>query len=418
MKYLLINPPFFRFMGLEQDYAPLSLLSVGSFLHEQGHEVFIKNLEITKDLEYKGYDERSDSFNDYLDALNDDGNLVWKEFFDLLLELKPDIVGINVLTVKYKSALKICEMSHNFGCKVIVGGPHLNVYPDSFPDYVTVYTGEFESFGLNERYNLDDLPMTNFDMLLDEYSSEGLAHIISSRGCPFKCRFCASSTIWGRKVTNKSVDRMIDEMTLIYEKFKPEHFTFWDETFTLNKKRILEFCTKYTLPVKWRCDTRADVISDELLVMMKGAGCDQMSLGVESGSQRILDYIGKNEKLEGFISASKLLKKYDFKWKAYCIIGFPEETEDEIFETIKFIKSLEPFRITLSYFTPYLGTSLYDECLENDLIGVDFDPTNFAHQSSYNFFSLTMSRERYDEIKKIVSKEIDDYNKESIKIWK
>jgi radical SAM superfamily enzyme YgiQ (UPF0313 family) len=139
-------------------------------------------------------------------------------------------------------------------------------------------------------------------------------------------------------------------------------------------------------------------------------------MGVESGVQRILDYIGKNEKLADFQRAAKTLNSLGFAWKAYCIIGFPEETEADMFETISFVKSLVPSRITLSFFTPYEGTSLYNECVAEGLIPSAFDVGDFFHQSPCNFFSKNMSKERYDAVREQISSEVDQYNKTHMKI--
>jgi len=420
MKILLINPPFYRFIGLEQDYVPLSLIAVGSQLEKEGHQVIIKNMEIDKNLKYEGYNDRISNFDKYLNALLDNEHYVWNELRDLIRQYNPDKIGITVLNVKYKSSLKIIKISKEFNIPVFVGGPCAITHPNAFTSEVEVITGEFESrfYGGGRIKDLDMLPMPNFDILYDMYSPNGYAHIVSSRGCPFKCKFCASNTIWHRNVTFKSAKRIIDEMTLIKKRFNNNLFTFWDETFTLNKKRLMDFCYLYDIDVKWSCDTRADALNDEVVKAMKNAGCDFMGLGIESGRQHILDYIGKGESLIDFQKTSDILNSNNIKWKAYCIIGFPEETEEDIFETIRFIKSLNPFRIVLSFFTPYEHTELYQECLNKGIIDKNFDSVMFAHQSPYNYFCSKITKERYNEIKKIVSSEVDNYNKEAIKEWK
>lgn len=416
MKILLLNPPFYRFIGLQQDYVPLSLLAVGSHLSQEGHAVKIKNLEVDSRLSYSGYKGRSDNFDKYELGLNTD-NEVWTELRKTIESEKPDSIGITVLSVKYKSALKIINIANEYHIDVFVGGPHLMIYPNDFGG-VAVLKGEFESRGGERIKDLDTLPMPNYDMLLDDYSPNGYSHIVSSRGCPFLCKFCASNTMWDRKVTFKSASRIIREMKDIRDRFKSDSFTFWDETFTIKKNRLIEFCTNYNIDATWNCDTRADVLDEEMLLAMKGANCQHLSLGVESGKQHILNEIGKGETLDDFKRAANLLNKHNIQWKAYCIIGFPQETEEDIFETIRFIKSLSPFRITLSFFTPYKGTELYDYCIENNIIDNSFDPSQFAHQSPHNYFCPKITKERYSEIKQTVSSEIDGYNNEAVKSWR
>jgi radical SAM superfamily enzyme YgiQ (UPF0313 family) len=256
-KILLINPPFYRFMGLEQDYVPLSLLAVGSEMDRRGDKVFIKNMEIGQDMFYKGYTDRGKNYNEYIDALDDISHPVWKEVDKTITDINPDVVGVNVLNVKYDSALKILDIARGHGKDLVVGGNHPTMEPGAYPDDVVVFIGEYESHGGRLKV-LDDTAFPNYDILLDNYSPNGYAHILSSRGCPFKCRFCASKMMWDRKVTYKSVDRIIEEMDYVHKRFSPSYFTFWDEVFTLDKKRLYEFCGKYDVPVQWRCDTRAD----------------------------------------------------------------------------------------------------------------------------------------------------------------
>lgn len=418
MNFLLINPPFYRFMGLEQDYVPLSLLAVGAQLEKDGHQVKIKNMEIDKNLSYQGYSDRSENFYKYLKKIEEE-NDVWDELRNVISSIRPDKIGITVLNTKFKSSLRIIDIAKEFSVPVMVGGPYPTTHSNLFPKHVEVIKGEFESRMDGKRImNLDELDIPTYNNLLDNYSPNGYGHVYSSRGCPFKCTFCASKNIWNRIVSFKSPNRMVEEMSLIYKKVKNDSFTFWDETFTLNKNRLIKFCSLYNLPAYWNCDTRAESLDKEMVIAMKQANCKHISLGIESGVQRILNYIKKGETLEEFIRAANLLNDNGIKWKAYCIIGFPEEDERDIFETMRFIKSLKPFRITLSFFTPYPETELFTECLKMGLITSDYDPTLFAHQSPVNYFCPKIHKERFFEIKNIVSHDCDEYNKQSIKEWK
>lgn len=416
MRILLINPPFSIFLGLEQDYVPLSLLAVGSYLSQIGHEVFIKNLEIGNNAEYLGYSDRSENYDKFIKSINDDSHYIWKELEKTIKLIKPEKVGISVLNVKFKSTLKIIEICDRYGIPVMVGGHHPNIMPDLYPNHVEVIRGEYESGG-DRLKNLDELPFPNYDILLDSYSPNGYGHILSSRGCPFKCTFCASNLMWGRKVTFKSVDRIISEMEYVNRRFKTDYFTFWDETWTVNKKRVFEFSNKYKLDAKWRCDTRADSLDEDLIKAMISSNMGQISIGIETSDEEILKKIGKNEKQSDFIKASEILNKYGVQWKAYLIVGFPYDTEESIINSIEFVKKLHPFRITLSFFTPYLGTPLYEETKKLGLIDNNYDLSLISHQSPHNYFCPNISKDKYNELKNIISKDIDEYNKNAIKIW-
>lgn len=409
---LLINPPFYRFLGLEQDYVPLSLLAVGSEIAASGNKVLIKNLEVGGD-HYVGYSGRVENYDSFLSAV-DSENEIWDELRAVIEKYKPDLIGITVLNVKYRSALRVIRIAEEYGIPVIVGGAHPTIEPDRYE--VEVFRGEFESYG-GRLADLDQTPMPNYDLLLDHYSPNGYAHILSSRGCPYSCRFCASSTMWHRRVTFKSPARIVSEMRMVYERFGSDYFTFWDETFTTNKTRLKEFCSLYDLPSAWRCDTRADSLTDETVQMMKDAGCLQMSLGIESGDDNILRSIGKGETTKDFIRAAEILNRNSINWKAYMIIGFPQDTEETILRSIEFVKSLRPFRITVSFFTPYRGTELYDEVMALGLMDENYDMSLFSHQSPFNYFCPKISKERYFKIRDEVIRDIDEYNKEALKSW-
>jgi len=413
---LLINPPFYRFIGLEQDYVPLSLLAVGTQMVTDGDQVYIKNMEIGQNTHYAGYFERSNHYDIYIDSINDPNHPVWLELHQTINDVKPDKIGINVLNVKYLSALKIINIANEYKIPVIVGGNHPTTDPNVYPKNVEVFCGEYESQGKRIK-NLDEIPFPNYDILLDKYSPNGYGHVLSTRGCPFMCTFCASKIMWNRKVTYKSVDRIISEMKYVNERFKTDYFTFWDETFTINKKRLSDFCSRYDIPAHWRCDTRADSISDEMVKMMKASGCGQISLGLESGDNNTLEYVKKGETTDDFLRAAEILNKNEIEWKAYMIIGFPKDTEESILKSIEFVKKLKPFRITLSFFTPYPGTDLFDEVKAMGLINDTFDMSLFSHQSPHNYFCPQIPKERYFELRNQITQDIDNYNKEGLKTW-
>jgi radical SAM superfamily enzyme YgiQ (UPF0313 family) len=206
-------------------------------------------------------------------------------------------------------------------------------------------------------------------------------------------------------------------MRYVVNRFGADQFTIWDEVFTLHKARLREFCSKYDLTAKWRCDTRADILDDTTVQMMADAGCSQMSIGVESGVNSILRYIGKGETTADYRRAAEILTRNSMQWKAYCIIGFPEETAEDMRHTVEFVKSLQPFRITLSFFTPYKGTPLYGECVERGLIAENTAINDYFHQGPYNYFCPKLSKEEYAQLRDEISAEVDTYNKEALLTW-
>lgn len=417
---LLINPPFYRFQGLEQDYVPLSLLAVGSSIKANGTDVFIKNMEVFDGAHYEGYADRKDSFDRYIAGLNNDNHPAWTGLHELIDTLKPDVIGISVLNVKFHAALKIMEIAKMRGIPVIVGGTHPTIEPERYPDFVDIRPGEFESNG-GRIANLDDLPFPAYDILLDKYSPNGYGHLMSSRGCPFGCKFCASQNIWKRKVTFKSPRRMVMEMKDVHTRFGTNCFTFWDETFTLNHNRLTEFCMRFMesgINATWRCDTRADSLTDDVVKMMKRSRCESISMGVEVGDDYTLGEIGKGETTETIAKAAGILNDNGMPWKAYSIIGFPSDTEELIFRSMEFIKNLRPSRITLNFFTPYKGTELYDTVDKLGMINGTYHRSLLAHHSPHNYFCPKIEKKRYNEIKGIVAADIDAYNQRALEVWK
>jgi radical SAM superfamily enzyme YgiQ (UPF0313 family) len=430
MDVLLVNPPFHRFFGSEQDYIPLGLSYLASLIDD----CFVYNAEIDNKSSYVGYDERTEGQNTYINRVDGDGE-IWLDVEDRIRGYNPKIVGIYAPTVKLKSALHVARIVKklNSKAKVVLGGPHPTIRPhdvlkSEHVDSVVVGEGEivfpelvkdllnngfsktiYKSEKFIKDINLIEPPAR--EKMLDKYSSNGYGHIISARGCPFLCSYCGSNVIWGRNVRFRSIDNIISEIIYVRDTYGTTDFTFWDETFTINKKRVLALCDKIKdLGVTWRCDTRIDVVDEELLLKMMDSGLTHISIGIESGNQETLDFIDKGLKLERMKEKAKMLNKIGIFWKAYLMVGFPNETEKHVLDTINIIDELKPKRATLSIFTPYPGTKLFDYCVEEGIIKGDIEWEKYSHQSKFNYFSPKISEKRFHELVKMASTKIDDYN--------
>src|SRR5678815_1134323 len=147
---------------------------------------------------------------------------------------------------------------------------------------------------------------------------------MTSRGCPWACTFCGAETSWGRGFRANSIDYVIDAIESVIERLPVKMIQIKDDTFTTNKKRVLALCKRMQdkkLGFFWSCDTRVDLLSDELLREMRLAGCQRLSLGVESGSQRILDAIDKKITPAEILASTELAKKYGIKVRYYMMLG-------------------------------------------------------------------------------------------------
>jgi radical SAM superfamily enzyme YgiQ (UPF0313 family) len=257
--------------------------------------------------------------------------------------------------------------------------------------------------------NLDDIPRPARELLdMEKYINNWgkilgvrTTQMISSRGCQFSCRFC-DRTIFGRKIRFISSGRVIEEMKQLYDKYKVESIYFEDDLFTLNRRRVLDFCDtmKKELPgKKWGANARVETVDFEMLTQMKEAGCTELNFGIESGSQRILDFLGKGIKVDQIKKTFRWVNELEINGGMYLIIGIPGEKQNDIDMTKKLILELEPKIITLSFLTPIPGTEVFE--MTKHLIRQDADFYNYndAYESTYekNAFEVEPI-ERYREV--------------------
>ncbi len=243
--------------------------------------------------------------------------------------------------------------------------------------------------------DLDSLPFPAYDLMpLEKYTVLGqrLEHfpMITSRGCPFGCRYCSSSLFLGRKFRARSPKNVVDEIEWLVDDFKAKYIAFSDDTFTLSKRRVIEICDeiiKRNLDIKWSCSSRVDTISRELLEKMKKAGCSAIYYGVESASQRVLNYYKKRINLDRVKEAVKLTKKVGMETICSFIIGSPYETKEDMKETLKFALKLNPDYAQFSILTPYPGTDIYQEAKEKNLLLTEnFDDYTAGKPVIKNFY--------------------------------
>jgi radical SAM superfamily enzyme YgiQ (UPF0313 family) len=191
-------------------------------------------------------------------------------------------------------------------------------------------------------------------------------------------------------------------MKQLYDKYKVESIYFEDDLFTLNRRRVLDFCDtmKTELPgKKWGANARVETVDFEMLTQMKEAGCTELNFGIESGSQRILDFLGKGIKVDQITKTFRWINELEINGGMYLIIGIPGEKQSDIDMTKKLILELEPKIITLSFLTPIPGTEVFEMTKHLIRQGADFYNYNDAHESTYekNAFEVEPI-ERYREI--------------------
>lgn len=463
LKVLLINPPFHRLKGFGHTYFPLGLGYLCAVANKLGIEAMIYNADavgISEKVNHsESYNEKIKSHKKYIDALRDSGHYVWKEIANVISDCNPDVVGITVMTAKYASAIKVSEIakSLNESIKVVWGGPHpticaKEVINEPLVDFSVSGEGEetfeellkqlkngedsfakieglaFKKNGISQAnaprvlaHNLDEFaPPDRQSMIYPErYFADSFGNMITSRGCPFLCGYCSAKSIWTRKNRYRGIDSVISEIRGIKSKFGSRTFYFWDDSFTVNRNRTIDICNRLineSLNISWGCTTRVDLLDEELLLLMKKAGCDYISIGVESGSERILKIIEKGISVEQVKKAARMLKKIKIPFEAFFMIGFPDETEEDIEKTLQLMKELDGGTVCFSIFTPYPGSAQFDAARKYGLIPDKINWSDYSHQSSENYFVKDISKTRFKEYVDKFSRWVDTKNAKDLTI--
>jgi radical SAM superfamily enzyme YgiQ (UPF0313 family) len=254
-----------------------------------------------------------------------------------------------------------------------------------------------------ERLFIEDLDALPFPerkgfLVGDGYIDTGA--VITSRGCPFRCAYCASPKIWKRKVRYRSIGNVLDELEYMVKEHNVSLIRFQDDTFTLNKARscaILEGMMSRRLNAQWVCDTRVDRLDKEMLSVMKKSGCARLKIGVESGSDQILKRIKKGITIEQIKRAVSLIKNEGISLTAYFMIGFPGETDEDVKKTIRLAEEINADYNSLSVVAPYYGTQIYHDLAAS---GHDFSKAHweyFYHQSKEMIINSNLSKHLVDE---------------------
>lgn len=321
-----------------------------------------------------------------------------KKICEQVLMQKPDIVGLSAMTPDIIAASKIADMIKRIlpETDIVLGGAHSIAIPketlEEYPSIDFVVTGEGEETfvelidhlsgdkafheikGLGFRNgdeiiinphrdyirDLDRLPFPAWDKFNNK---SGTYFLLSARGCPYRCFFCMRAL--GRIVRPRSPENVVDEIGWLVKKFNARKIIFQDETFTVNKKRVLQM-TELIMQkdlhkkIKWIAQTRVDRGDAEVFAMMKKAGCEEVEFGVESGNQDILNRVCKDIKLSQVEETIGLAKKAGFRIGCTFILGHPYETEETIKETINFAVKLNPDLLSFGIMSPYPGTKIWD----------------------------------------------------------
>lgn len=355
--------------------------------------------------------------------------LTWEGFIDLVRRERYDLVGIQAFSYELPAVRRHLELVKEYSPKsvTLVGGPQISGDPDGTASYLVGmdfgFAGEAEA-GLEEFLRLeredysdparleripnlvwrkdgevvvnprapvqdpDDIPFPAWDLMDPRgypasthgifYRYRPIAPIITSRGCPFPCTFCAGRAVTGTVLRYRSVENVIGEILLLRDKYGVREFHIEDDNFTGKRDYVIDFCRKvialaprlaFALPNGIRLDT----LDWEVLALMEKAGFYSIAVGIESGSGRVLKLMKKNLTPELVREKTDLIRECTgMRLSGFFLIGYPGETEEEILETIAFALSLKLDLASFLITTPLPGSPLWEEYGRPDYAGVEW----------------------------------------------
>ncbi len=452
MRILLIEPPFARFMGFYRFFFPFSLASLAAYLKKDGHQILIYDADHNGKPANMTSTKLLNVFPKYIDGIKNLHHPIWQEVENVIKDFNPDLIGITYLSTKTGSVKNIVNISKRLYPQVpiVLGGAHASVLfksslEQSQADFVVLGEGEktfseliqkiqsgntdFENIpGLAFKSaqgkiittphrellkDLDSLPFPDRDSLyrLETYRPDDLSMIMTSRGCPYNCAFCSS--IWERRARDRSILNIVAEIEYLIERFKTKNIYFKDDTFTLSRKRIFEFCNtleQKNIQVDWECLTRIELIDKELIMRMRRAGMVYLKIGIESGSQRLLDAANKNVTISEIKKGAAILNKLGQKWSAFFMIGYPDETETEIHMSHKLIEEIRPTYVSMSTLVPYPGCQYYYELKDLGVLNKNTNWNLYDPFSIYANVNQVIDKKRFQTLVYETMKFIDDYN--------
>ena len=356
MKILLINPNS-EFLISEKVFPSLGLLYLSAYLKKHGYsDISLIDMNEEKPLP------------DLIDA---------------------DIVGIYSNTPQFPVAVKtirdIKKINRAKDALYVFGGPHVSGKPeDAFGEADVVVVGEGESAMLeivrrkagslgqekvmrcDHIEDIDEIPFPDRDIIdINSYryylDGQLTTTMLSSRGCPFGCYFCANNA-WGKTLRMRSPRNVVDEVTMLKEKYGYRSIMFFDDTITVNKNRMSDICGMLKeLAIIFRCFIRSDTVDAGILSKMKAAGCVEVGIGIESGSQRILTAVNKGETVRKNMEAVKACHSAGLRVKGFFIVGLPGENRESISQTMAFLDEADLDDLDITIYSPYPGSKIYED---------------------------------------------------------
>jgi len=399
VRVLLVNPSLWANASSAKTYAtfPNGLLYIASVLEKGGHSVRI-------------YDQVVE------------GNIPESVF-----DFKPDLIGLSAttspsITAAQKLSIKFKEKLPE--AKIVWGGIHPSLLPEQtidegYIDFIVIGAGEYTMLELADKLNsnqdklseiaglcfkrdgeviinkprpfiddLNSLPDPAWHLL--DFSKYWDITINTSRGCPFKCTFCYNNPFHKGYRAELSAQRIVDQIKTLRNKYGVKYIKIWEDNFTFNTERLREFCQlliKERLKIRWDTEARANLAEEDIALMAR-SGCVSVGLGMETGSQHILNFIKKGIVVKEMEKTFWSFVKHGVMPRLYLMYGFPTETTDDYQATRDLLKRLDNPPYTLGKFTPYPGTELTNYCKNKKLINIPEDLNGWAELTQTTAFSF------------------------------
>lgn len=342
-----------------------------------------------------------------------DRNKAMEKTVEETAKLKPEMVGLTCLTPEVLETRRLAARLKQElpEAKLLVGGVHATLIPSdllyrkSQIDFAVLGEGEetilelanaiMAGKGFNKvkgiaflnkagkvvkteprpLMDIGKLPLPAFEKIdMNFYTRPGLYcirgipisgfFVFTSRGCPYRCKFCVNKNIFGRVIRYRQPKQVVDEIELLAREYKIDGFFIYDDTFAVDKKHVDAICDgikERNLDLIWGCQTRVNLVTEDLMRKMKQAGCVQVEFGVESGSPENLLRLRKDITVPQIENAFRICKKLKFKTFANFMINTPDETEEDVQMTIDLARKLDADINLFNVTTPYPGSEIYDK---------------------------------------------------------
>jgi radical SAM superfamily enzyme YgiQ (UPF0313 family) len=429
MKILLINPPRFRGMSVIREercervegfsiIEPYSLLQIAAILREKGHTPRIIDAN-AENLPYAKVENM---------LKNSDYDMLIFRFTPTTFDHDMKLAEISKSINSKAKTVGICFTLRNLSKEVMEEAKNLDIYIRH--EYEQVTPPLIENIDALEKvdgityrengnvlmnkdsqcvFNYDDLPtIPAYDLLpsfelyyISTPHGKPFTIMYSSKGCPFQCTYC---TVSNTKLKLRPSRSILKEIEYLKENYNIKTISFFDETFTFDRTRVLEICEGIKeFNINWYCNTRTNLVDFELLKTMRDAGCKGIAFGIESGSQKILDGVSKGITVKEQKSAIKMAKNSGMKVHCSFIFGLPGETKGTIRKTLNFVNETLPNGAEFNIATPYPGTKLFNSLVKKGLL-----------QKNINFRELYQDKAQF----KLCDLSIDELEKARIEGYK